>query len=249
MTDERPTVVVSVQASVDGRVTLRRDCLLMGEDAARIWESLRPPGAAAVDAARDAQQQAEAVLEGSGSLVASTVGPLDGLPPADADDLYDDFLPDAVRERPGHEKWFAVVDGRGRVRWTMTRNGEFDLLVLVARRTPADYLAHLRREEISYLVAGDERVDLGAALRRMRARLGVTRVVSHAGGGLNGALLRAGLVDEIDLLVLPAAIGGQGTPAIFDGPPLGDGELPVRLRLLGTQTETDGTVRLRYEVA
>jgi riboflavin biosynthesis pyrimidine reductase len=249
MTSDRPHVVVSVQASMDGRVTLRRDCLLMAEDAARVWESLRPPSAAAVDAARAAGQRADAILEGSGSLVAGTAGPLDDLPAVTGEpDLYADFLPEAVRERPGHEKWFAVVDGRGRVRWTMTRNAEFDLLVLVARGTPAAYLAYLRAEGISYLVAGQERVDLGAALRRMRARLGVTRVVSHAGGELNAALLRAGLVDEIDLLVLPAAIGGLGTPAIFDGPPLGDGEVPVALRLLGSATESDGTVRLRYEV-
>ena len=249
MTSERPRVVVSVQASVDGRITLRRDCLLMSADAARVWASIRPPGAAAVDADRAAEQQAEAVLEGSGSLVVSTAGPLDDLPaPSAGPELYDDFLPAAVRERPGHEKWFAVVDGRGRVRWTMTRNAEFDLLVLVSRTTPAGYLAYLRAEGISYLVAGQQRVDLGAALRRMRDRLGVTRVVSNAGGGLNGALLRAGLVDEIDLLVLPAAIGGRLTPAIFDGPPLGDGELPVALRLLDSRVESDGTVRLRYEV-
>jgi riboflavin biosynthesis pyrimidine reductase len=249
MTNDRPQMVISVQASMDGRVTLRRDCLLMAEDAARVWESIRPPSAAAVDAARAAEQRAEAILEGSGSLVASTAGPLDDLPAAAAGpELLDDFLPAAVRERPGHEKWFAVVDSRGRVRWTMTRNAEFDLLVLVARDTPAAYLSYLRAEGISYLVAGQERVDLSAALRRMRERLGVTRVVSHAGGGLNAALLRAGLVDEIDLLLLPAAIGGQDTPAIFDGPPLGVGDVPVALRLLGTSTESDGTVRLRYEV-
>ena len=82
----------------------------------------------------------------------------------------------------------------------------------------------------------------------MQDRLGVTRVVSNAGGRLHGALLRAGLVDEIDLLVLPAAIGGELTPAIFDGPPLGAGELPLALRLLDSRVEGDGTVRLRYEV-
>ncbi len=73
-------------------------------------------------------------------------------------------------------------------------------------------------------------------------------VVSTAGGGLNGALLRAGLVDEIQLIVLPAAIGGEGTPSLFDGPALADGESPTRLRLLSSHAETDGTLWLRYEV-
>jgi riboflavin biosynthesis pyrimidine reductase len=107
--------------------------------------------------------------------------------------------------------------------------------VLVARATPAAYLAYLRRERIAYLVAGEERVDLAEALLRMRDKLGVTCVVSAAGGGLNGALLRAGLVDEIQVLVLPTVIGGRQTPSIFDGPELLVGETPAKLRLLSAQ--------------
>jgi riboflavin biosynthesis pyrimidine reductase len=82
----------------------------------------------------------------------------------------------------------------------------------------------------------------------MQVRLGVSCVLSTAGGGLNGALLREGLVDEIQLLVLPAVIGGLGTPTVFDGTVLGDHELPTRLRLLSAQTEPDGMLWLRYEV-
>jgi hypothetical protein len=187
----------------------------------RIWRSLRPPSAQAVEDARSSQlaslYQPQAVLEGSGTFVIDSAGPLTTLsteldgPP---DVLYTDLLPEEVVERPGHEKWFTVVDGRGRVRWTMNRDGGFDLLVLVARATP----------------------------------VGVNCVVAAAGGGLNGALLRAGLVDEIQLLVLPAAIGGQGTPTLFDGPELADGESPTRLRLLSAHAESDGMLWLRYEV-
>ena len=118
------------------------------------------------------------MLEGSGSLVPSTAGPLD----LDDEPVPGgDFLIPEALARGG--KWFAVVDGRGRVRGTKTRDGDFDVLVLVCGATPARYLAYLRREGVCYLVAGSERVDLGAALRRMRARLGVTCVVSYAGGG------------------------------------------------------------------
>ena len=243
-----PRVVVSAQTSVDGRITLRRDALLMAEEPGRVWASLRPPSASAVEAARAAQlaamYQPGAVLEGSGSLVSESAGPPEALPRASAPVPPGDFLPGAA---PGR-KWFTVVDGRGRVRWTMTADGEYDLLVLVCRATPADYLAYLRRERIRYLVAGDGRVDLGAALRRMRSALGVECVVSHAGGGLNGALLRAGLVDEIQVVVYPAVIGGRDTPTLFDGPPLPAGSPPAALRLLTTHAEADGTLWLRYAV-
>jgi riboflavin biosynthesis pyrimidine reductase len=134
------------------------------------------------------------------------------------------------------------------VRWEIKHDGGTDLLVLVARGTPVEYLAYLRREQIPYLVAGEHRVDLDLALRRIHGVLGVTCVVSEAGGGLNAALLRAGLVDEIQLLIFPAVIGGRDTPAIFDGPELADDESPTRLRLLSAHAESDGMLWLRYEV-
>jgi 2,5-diamino-6-(ribosylamino)-4(3H)-pyrimidinone 5'-phosphate reductase len=236
MGSDRPRVVVSVSSSVDGRITLSPSRLLMDPANAAVWASLASSTAADIGAH-------DAVLEGSGSLVAADAGALE-LPAADGA-VHEDFLPDP---EAGHERWFVVVDGRGRVRWTMTRAGGTDLLVLVARSTPAAYLAYLRRENIPYLVAGDDRVDLGRALRLLQEKLGVTRVLAAGGGGINGALLRAGLIDEIHVLVLPAAIGGAGTPSVFDGPPLGDDDVPVRLRLVSAHPQDDGSVRLHYEV-
>ena len=141
-----------------------------------------------------------ATLEGSGSLVVDGSEP-PPLPPYEGDpaELYTDFLPPEATDQPSPPHlWFTVVDGRGRVRWT-EKHPDWDVLVLVCRSTPADYLGYLQRERICYLVAGDDRVDLAGALARMATQLGVRCVLSTAGGGLNGALLRAGLIDELSL--------------------------------------------------
>jgi 2,5-diamino-6-(ribosylamino)-4(3H)-pyrimidinone 5'-phosphate reductase len=244
-----PRVVVSVSMSVDGRLALRSDQPLLDEGVFSRWQDVQPPSEPTLRRARDALlerlYQPRAMLEGSGSFVTSTPGswsehPVEGEP-------YADFLPEDVVERPGRKRWFTVVDSRGRVRWSVKSQDDADLLVLAARATPAGYLAYLRRERIPYLVVGDERVDLAGALGRMRERLGVTCVVAEGGGALNGALLRAGLVDEVHLLVFPAAIGGAGVPTAFDGPQLSEGDSPVRLRLLSSRVEEDGMIWLRYE--
>src|SRR2546421_12422193 len=86
------------------------------------------------------------------------------------------------------------------------------LLVIASRSTPLPYLAHLRQEGIPYLLAGSRRVDLTSALAKMRTQLGTRCLVSEAGGGLNGALLRAGLVDELHIITVPALIGGVRPP-------------------------------------
>lgn len=240
--------MVSVTASVDGRVTLNRATRLLDDAAAKMWHSIHPGSADRMLTARNAELERryapQVILEGSGTFVADTDGPVTGLPsPAgDLAALYDHFLPPEANCR-----WFAVVDGRGRIRWTYKGDANRRLLVIVSRATPAPYLAYLRSEDVSYLVAGNGPVDMGEALLTMKDQLGVTTIVSEAGGGLNGALLRSGLVDELHLMLLPSLVGGLGTPTIFDGVPLQLGQLPTRLRLLDASVTTDGIISLHYE--
>ncbi|TDO67360.1 riboflavin biosynthesis pyrimidine reductase [Kribbella sp. VKM Ac-2571] len=250
---KRPRVVVNVEASVDGKVALTRNALLMHRPSSELWASMKPqsPDSAAIDVMEVVRQRygCNAVLEGSGSLVSEDEIPTE-LPAYDGDPvgLYEHYLPaEVIEQRSPLHMWFTVVDSRGRVRWT-ERHENWDALVLVARSTPADYLGYLRRERICYLVVGEERVDLSRAVAAMGTELGVTCILSNAGGGLNGALLRADLIDELHLTLAPALIGGLGTPSVMDGSPLAVGESPTRLQLLSAQSDAAGAVRLHYAV-
>jgi riboflavin biosynthesis pyrimidine reductase len=245
----RPRVIVSVTASVDGRVALNRSSVLLHEPAGAVWQALHRPGARRLIQERQAQierdHHPQAVLEGSGTFVTEHDVPPE-LPDTDLDraTLLEPSLPERDNCR-----WFVVVDGRGRVRWTHKGDAHSRLLVLVSRGSPIRYLAYLRREGIPYLVAGDQHVDLALALRLLGSLLGVTCVVSEAGGGLNGALLREGLVDELHVVLIPTLVAGRDTPAMFDGAPLSAGEMPPSLRLVHVRSTADGAVWLHYAVA
>jgi riboflavin biosynthesis pyrimidine reductase len=117
----------------------------------------------------------------------------------------------------------------------------------VCRRTPPGYLSFLRAEQIPYLVTGTEHVDLRSALVKMASSLGVRRVLATGGGRLGGALLRAGVIDELDLELAPTLIGGDTTPSLFDGRPLGSDESPVRLTFADARHES-GHLIVRSEV-
>jgi riboflavin biosynthesis pyrimidine reductase len=72
-----------------------------------------------------------------------------------------------------------------------------------APRTRRDALA----EVADVVVAGDERVDLAAALAELAAR-GLRSVLCEGGPGLFGALIAADLVDEFCLTLSPKLVGG-----------------------------------------
>jgi 2,5-diamino-6-(ribosylamino)-4(3H)-pyrimidinone 5'-phosphate reductase len=108
-------------------------------------------------------------------------------------------------------------------------------LALHCSATPAE-----RSTSVAEIVTGGERVDLAAALAALHERHGARLVRVDSGGALTGALLCAGLVDELSLLVHPCLAGDERR---------WHGREPVpRHDLVKTAAETlgDGLVWLRY---
>ena len=72
----------------------------------------------------------------------------------------------------------------------------------------------------------------------------------EGGGRINGAFLKAGLIDEISVLIAPGIDGLAGVSSIFDY--AGDkDDKPAAgrsLRHVATETLDGGTVWLRYQV-
>lgn len=188
---------------------------------------------------------ADAMISGSNTILAASFGPEE----PDADDEP----AETPASQPGDTRpWLVIVDSRGRVRnLKQLRNQPYwrDVIMLCSRRTPEEHLEHLRARQVEHIVAGEDQVDLRQALEALNARYGIRTVRVDSGGVLNGVLLRAGLVDEVSVLISPALVGGTSARSIYVAPDLQGPEAAIELRLIHLERLRGDTVWLRYEVA
>jgi riboflavin biosynthesis pyrimidine reductase len=157
------------------------------------------------------------------------------------------------------EAWFArrdakaygiVLDAHGKIAWGRADIGGDPIVVVLTERVSDAHLAGLRGDSVSYLFAGKTELDLGLALEKLNSELGIRRLLLEGGGGANGAFLRAGLVDEISLIVWPAVDGAKGAPSAFDSGEAEAGQrAPVGSMTLQSCRELEGgAVWLRYQL-
>jgi 2,5-diamino-6-(ribosylamino)-4(3H)-pyrimidinone 5'-phosphate reductase len=150
----------------------------------------------------------------------------------------DDFV------APGaHESFAFAIDASGRLAWTTNDIDGDHVVAVLSERVSDEYLAFLRERGVSYLLAGARDVDLGLALDRIGARFGVRTLMLEGGGRINGGFLRAGLIDEVSLLVAPVADGRAGMAALFE---VDADAAPRRLTLETVERRDDDMLWFRY---
>jgi riboflavin biosynthesis pyrimidine reductase len=107
----------------------------------------------------------------------------------------------------------------------------------------------LRSEGVSYVFAGETELDLPLVLDILNRDLGVKRLLVEGGGITNGSFLRAGLIDEIHLILNPAVDGTRGAPSAFDSRDEGPRKAPLQKMILESSRPLEaGALWLRYRV-
>lgn len=217
---QRPYIVCHIMTSADGR--------------ARV-----PAGAAAWDYRAALEELSVHTLLGDGTMSNRS---LPGAFQAKTRTAlgYESFK--KMTQSPAYD---IVVDERGGLFKDAAEGGK-PCLVITAQSAAREYLAFLQSRGISWIASGEDGVDFSRAAAILRCRFGVERMAVTGGGAVNAAFLRAGLIDELSILVQPA-IGGSGEVL----PPFAGTaqDCPaVTLALAGVKTFASGTVWLRYKL-
>jgi riboflavin biosynthesis pyrimidine reductase len=148
---------------------------------------------------------------------------------------------------PGdHDSFAFAIDPRGRLAWESNDIDGDHVVAILSERVSDEYLAFLRGKGVSYLLAGAHDVGLSVALEKIGARFGVKTLMLEGGGRINGGMMRAGLIDEVSVLVAPIADGRVGTPALFDVDP--EDAAPRQLALEAVERRANDILWLRYRV-
>ncbi|MDE5455876.1 2-hydroxy-3-oxopropionate reductase [Bradyrhizobium sp. CSA112] len=224
----KPHVICLMAASVDGRTRPSRWC---------------PKGAVA-----NVFERVHEELAGDAWLIGRVTGQefAKGKP-----------YPASTTEALAREPWFArrgakaygvVLDAHGKIAWGRSDIGGDPIVVVLSEAVSDTHLAGLRSEGVSYIFAGKSHLDLTLTLDILNRELGVKRLLLEGGGGTNGAFLRAGLVDELNLILCPAVDGAKGAPSVFDSAEAeADQRAPLTaMTLARTEVLEGGAVLLRY---
>lgn len=227
----KPHVICHMAASVDGRTLLSR------------W---RPEGAAAGGLFERLHEQ----LDGDAWLVGRVTGQEFAKREAYPAHTGETFPRKAWFARRDAEAYGVVLDAHGKIAWGRSEIGGDPIVIVLSEQVSDAHLAGLRAESVSYIFAGETKLDLGLALEILNRELGVERLLLEGGGGTNGAFLRAGLVDEISLILCPAVDGAKGAPSVFDSSEAEAGQrAPIQAMTLETsQVLEGGAVWLRYKL-
>lgn len=155
--------------------------------------------------------------------------------------------------------WFAtrdakaygvVLDAHGKIAWGRSDIGGDPIVVVLATRVSETHLLGLRSDNVSYIFAGDDQLDLSATLYILKQELGVERLLIEGGGSANGAFLRAGLIDELSLILCPVIDGSTGAASVFDSSSAEPGHAaPLEaMTLQSSEPLEGGAVWLRYRL-
>ena len=91
------------------------------------------------------------------------------------------------------------------------------ILILTTGRASKARLRQLLALADEVKICGKREINFRKAFCWLHGEWGVKRLLCEGGGGLNDALFRAGLVDELHLTICPKIFGGRNAPAIADG--------------------------------
>lgn len=153
--------------------------------------------------------------------------------------------------QPDAGMYYVSVDPSGKLGWkscTLTYGDTTaHVLEILTGKASNAYKAFLRRLGISYIIAGENQLDYGLAMEKLKALFHIETLMLGGGGILNWSFIQAGMCDEISIVIAAAADGSTDTPALFSAKGDFAPSKALGFRLDNAEVKDAGSVWLRYK--
>lgn len=180
------------------------------------------------------------------------------------DENFTHYLPPALDEsapvvpdgdfaaQPDYGMFYVSVDPHGKLGWTQNslryRDTTAHVIELLTQQVNNAYKAFLRKQGISYIIAGNAEPDYALALSKLKDLFHIEMLMLGGGSVLNWSFLQAGMCDEVSLVLAPAVDGKADAPSAFrakDG--LSDNQ-PITFTFQEARPLPENALWLRYTV-
>lgn len=167
--------------------------------------------------------------------------------PAEKESDFED-----IKISPDDPRPFLIVpDSKGRIRtWHHWKKIPYwkKCIVLCSKTTPKDYLKYLEERYIEYIICGKDKVNYSQALEKLNKKYKIKTVRVDSGGTLNGILLRAGLVDEVSVLIHPNLVGGISPKSLYRAPDLTSSKKVLKTKLIHLEKMKNNIIWIIYKI-
>lgn len=209
---DRPYIICHMTTSLDGKVT--GDFLFSSEcaSATELYYQI------------NREYEADGFICGRVTMEGSFTGgwypDLSRYPAVQPDPVWMDFITEETSPR-----YAVAFDPHGRLGWQHNRildpdgdpgyDGARIIEVLTEQADPR-YLSYLQAAEIPYIFAGKSEIDVETALIKLKTIFGIQTLLLEGGSILNGAFQRAGVIDELSLVVSPITANAEDKPLFMN---------------------------------
>ena len=145
-----------------------------------------------------------------------------------------------------------VVDSKGKTPIdARITNSDAKTIIAIAREYKDDFVNSqkyetFRKRGVKFFFSGDKRVDLTSLMSYLHEE-GIEKLMLEGGSTLNFSMIKAGLIDEINICVAPMVVGGADAKTFFDGDGFDTMDEAVRLELFDSYSLGKDLI-LKYKV-